>query len=161
MNAGDAESDTALGDWYVNRIVVDRRPLLLLVSSGSLLSILEPARNVRELPARLIDMVYERLRRLGVDMGFIEREIDAMTPVLVGQTRDRSVLGQMVDFAKTAPYHLPLDGWDNEDLRLLESRLEETPCRLAARFGDAIFPADRASWLLKEKWGTIQAPPSG
>jgi hypothetical protein len=30
-------SDTALGDWYVNRIVVDRQPLLLLVSSTSLL----------------------------------------------------------------------------------------------------------------------------
>jgi uncharacterized protein DUF6933 len=33
-------SDTALGDWHVNRIVVDRRPLLLLVRSTSLLPLL-------------------------------------------------------------------------------------------------------------------------
>jgi uncharacterized protein DUF6933 len=39
--------DTALGDWYVNRIVVDRQPLLLLVSSASLLPLLLPARDVR------------------------------------------------------------------------------------------------------------------
>lgn len=34
-----ARSDTAPGDWYVNRLVVDRRPLLLLVSGSSLLPI--------------------------------------------------------------------------------------------------------------------------
>jgi len=28
-------SDTALGDWYVNRLIVDRQPLLLLVSAAS------------------------------------------------------------------------------------------------------------------------------
>jgi hypothetical protein len=39
-------SDTALGDWYVNRLVVDRRPLLLLVSSSSLLPMLVPGRDV-------------------------------------------------------------------------------------------------------------------
>lgn len=38
-------SDTALGDWYVNRIVIDRRPLLLCVSSKSLLSVIAPARD--------------------------------------------------------------------------------------------------------------------
>lgn len=51
------ESDTALGDWYVNRIVVDRKPLLILVSSASLLSILTPARSVRTLPDRLRELV--------------------------------------------------------------------------------------------------------
>jgi hypothetical protein len=41
------QSDTWLGDWYVNQVVVDRRPLLLLVCSASLLAIVEPARDVR------------------------------------------------------------------------------------------------------------------
>jgi hypothetical protein len=31
-------STTALGDWYVNRLIVDRQPLLLLVSSTSRLA---------------------------------------------------------------------------------------------------------------------------
>ncbi len=38
-------SDTALGDWYVNRLVVDRKPLLLLVGSDALLPMLLPARE--------------------------------------------------------------------------------------------------------------------
>jgi hypothetical protein len=45
-------SDTALGDWYVNRLVVDRQPLLILVSSTSLLPLLVPARDVQGLAGR-------------------------------------------------------------------------------------------------------------
>src|SRR3990172_4233493 len=56
-------SDTALGDWYVNRLVVDRQPLLLLVSSASLLPMLVRARDVRELPRHLEDIVARRLAR--------------------------------------------------------------------------------------------------
>jgi len=37
--------DTALGDWYVNRLVVGRQPLLLLVSSTSLLPLSLVKRN--------------------------------------------------------------------------------------------------------------------
>ena len=93
-------SDTALGDWYVNRIVVDRRPLLLLVSSTSLLPILVPARAVRGLPARLASVVDARLRRLGLNDRLIVSETGAMETVMIGPTIDRSVLGIMVDFAK-------------------------------------------------------------
>jgi hypothetical protein len=32
-------SSTALGDWYANRILVDRQPLVLLISSLSLLPV--------------------------------------------------------------------------------------------------------------------------
>src|SRR2546430_6228640 len=63
----DARSDSALGDWYVNRLVVDRRPLLLVVSSTSLLSLLIPARHVSSLPSQLPTLVGSRLRRLGVE----------------------------------------------------------------------------------------------
>ena len=92
-------SDTALGDWYVNRVMVDRQPLLLLVSSTSLLPMLIPARNVRGLPARLAVLVEARLRRCGLDDRTIAAETLAMASVAVGPTVDRSVLGIMVDFA--------------------------------------------------------------
>ncbi len=64
-------SDTALGDWYVNRIVIARQPLVLLVSEKSLLSILTPARDVKGLPERLPEAVAARLRRLGLDEAVI------------------------------------------------------------------------------------------
>src|SRR3954470_303707 len=90
-----AQSDTALGDWYVNRLVVDRQPLLLLVSSASLLSILLPARDVRNLPDRLAGLVDARLRRLGLDARAVAAEHQAMNPVAIGPTADRSVVGIM------------------------------------------------------------------
>src|SRR5262245_48247743 len=111
-----ARSDTALGDWYVNRVVVDRQPLLLVVSSTSLLSLLLPARDVRGLPDRLGALVESRLRRCGVETQAIAGELQAMHPVTVAPTIDRSVLGIMVDFAKALPYYLEAAGWAAEAL---------------------------------------------
>lgn len=144
--------DTALGDWYVNRIIVDRQPLLLLVSSVSLLPMLLPARDVRGLPGRLGALVAARLRRCGIDARAIDAEQQAMSPVVVGPTIDRSVLGIMVDFAKAVPYHLEPGQWSEATLELVEARLAETPCH-AARSGDrVIFPEKKAPDLLCSKW---------
>jgi hypothetical protein len=123
--------DTALGDWYVNRITCDRQPLLLLVSSTSLLPLLAPAREVRALPERLAPLVAARLVRLGVPARLIEAETQAMAPVAVARTIDRSVVGTMVDFGRVLAYYLR--GWaqDESVLWQAEARLARTPCRPA------------------------------
>jgi uncharacterized protein DUF6933 len=149
---GVVASDTALGDWYVNRLVVDRQPLLLVVSSRSLLSILVPARDVRALPSRLPVLVGTRLRRLGIARELIDAEVAAMDPVIVAVTQDRSVLGSMVDFAKAIPAYLPIEGWDMTTLPFIESRLAETPCRVSDRFDTAIFPDRATPELLAARW---------
>ena len=155
QSASDADvSDTALGDWYVNRIVVDRQPLLLLVSAKSRLAILAPARDVRSLPDRLPGIVANRLRRIDVDSNLIAAEIGAMHTTRVGRTQDRSVTGQMVDFAKAIPYYLPVNGWDAATLRQAEERLGETPCRVNRRFEEVIFPQQTTVRLLEEQWST-------
>lgn len=153
VSAGDHSADTALGDWYVNRFVVDRQPLLLLVSSRSLLSILHPARHVRQLPDRLPDLVGQRLRRLGVADPLVEREVAAMQPVGVGPTRDRSVVGTLVDFERTVPYWLAENSWSELDLRRAEIQLAEAPCRVSAPGRRTLFPCDTAPQLLEEAWG--------
>jgi hypothetical protein len=145
-------SDTALGDWYVNRIVIARQPLLLLVSEKSLLSILTPARDVRGLPERLPDLVAARLRRLGIDEAVVAAEIEAMGAVAVGKTSDRSVTGQMVDFAKHLTYCLPDHSWNEWDLHAAEDRLAEIPCRASKSFDQVIFPQDAALRLLSDAW---------
>jgi len=137
-------SDTVLGDWYVNRLVIDRHPLLLIVSARSLLAILAPARDVRGLPARLPSLVTARLRRLGVAPSLIDAEVGAMEPVVLAPTLDRSVLGSMTDFVKAVPHYLPIGGWDATTLHFAEDRLAETPCRLGA----AIFPEQEGPRLL-------------
>jgi len=155
---GMTSSDTALGDWYVNRIVVDRRPLLLLVSSNSLLTILAPAREVKTLPDRVADLIVDRLDRLGVDKHLVDKEAKAMNVAFVGRTTDRSVTGHMVDFAKAIPYYLPVEGWEESTLRLAEDRLSDTPCRCSKPDSEVIFPAKAAIQLLEMRWsfdGTV------
>lgn len=147
-----ASSDTALGDWYVNRLVVDRQPLLLLVSSTSLLPIVLPARDVRGLPERLKALVEARLRGCGVEAEAIEREGQARRPVVVGPTIDRSVLGIMVDFAKAIPYYGRDGQWTAENLAVVEDRLAETPCHAALSADRVIFPNRKAAELLRAKW---------
>jgi uncharacterized protein DUF6933 len=152
IGGAPAGDDTALGDWYVNRIVVDRRPLLLLVSSTSLLPMLLPARDVRSLPSRLAALVAVRLRRTGVDVRAIEAEREAMKPVVINPTIDRSVLGIMVDFAKAVPFHLEPGQWSEAWLPRVEERLAETPCHAARSDDRVIFPERKAPDLLHAKW---------
>jgi hypothetical protein len=145
-------SDNALGDWYVNRIVVDRKPLLLLVSAKSLLAIIAPARNVKDLPNILPKLVESRLRRLPIDEAIVAAEVAVTGPVHVGKTLDRSVTGQLVDFAKALPLYLPVDSWDESTLRTVEERFEETPCRASRTDAEVIWPARSAIQLLKAAW---------
>ncbi len=152
----ECRSDTALGDWYVNRVLVDRQPLLILVSSESLLTILEPARSVKTLPGRLGGLVANRLQRLGVDRHLIDLEIKAMKVVCVGRTKDRSVTGTLIDFAKTLPYYLPSDGWDARDLREAEDQFSQTPCRCGRSFQETVWPRKKAVSLLTESWQSLQ-----
>jgi hypothetical protein len=83
----------------------------LLVSSKSLLAILTPARDVKNLPRRFADIVENRLSRLSVQADVLAAEVIASRNVSIGRTLDRSVIGQMVDFAKALPYYLPTDAW--------------------------------------------------
>ena len=146
------ESETALGDWYVNRLVVARRPLLLLLSSRSLLALLTPARDVRLLPGQLSGLVADRLQRLKIPAALIQAEVVAMDPVLTAPTRDRSVLGILVDFTRTIPYCLSPSGWDEAALRVAEDQLARTPCHASRRADEVVFPDAIAPKLLADRW---------
>ena len=144
------ESDTALGDWYVNRITIDRRPLLLLVCDRSLLSIVVPAREVRGLPSRLADLVAQRLRRLGLPRRWIDAEVEAMSPVMIGKTTNRATVGIMVDFAKMLPYYVEPGAWDETTPGYLESRLQKNPCFAGTRH--SLVPERATPRLMQSRW---------
>jgi hypothetical protein len=145
-------SETALGDWYVNRLVIHRRPLLLLVSSRSLLALLTPARNVRSIPDRLSQLVADRLERLGIPRGLIEAEVAAMRPVVTAPTRDRSVLGILVDFAFVLPHYLRGGAVNEIELAYAEDQLAGTPCYSSRRFDEVVFPEIVTPKLLADRW---------
>lgn len=153
-SAAHRQRCAALGDWYVNRVVVDRQPVLLLVSSRSRLAMLTPARDVKNLPSRVGGLVADRLNRLGVDENLIRPEVDAMEMVRVGRTRDRSITGQLVDFAKAIPCYLPVGEWDESTLRLVEDRLSETPCLSGRAPSETVWPGRVAFQLLLDRWSS-------
>ena len=146
-----APSDTALGDWFVNRVVADRQPLLLLVSALSLLPVVIRAKSVATLPDRLPALVGERLLNLGIPGRLIQAEVGAMSPVIVTRTVDRSVLGIMVDFAKALPYYPSLV--EEAALWKIEALLEETPCFAGKKDEDVVFPIRKTHELLQRRWG--------
>lgn len=154
----EVKPDTALGDWYVNRLVVDRKPLLLLVSSASLLPVLVPARDVRGLPCRLASIVESRLRRCGIEKQIVAAELSAMSPVVIAPTVDRSVVGIMVDFAKGIPCYLTPGQWDDSTLRSVEEHLAETPCHAGRGRNSVIIPKDKAPELLRASHRWLGSP---
>lgn len=106
----------------------------------------------RGLPERLAETVATRLRRLGIDDAVVAAEIAAMNVVAVAKTVDRSVTGQMVDFAKHLTYCMPEAAWSERDLQVAEGRLAEMPCRASGPSDKVIFPQDAALRLLASAW---------
>lgn len=147
----DPVGSTALGDWYATRVVVDRVPVLVVISAHSLLPLLLRAQDTRTLPERLPDLVRARLRRLGVPAEQVERECRAMGPVSVAKTENRSVVGILVEFGRLLPHWLP-HPWVDGDLIDTEARLAEVPCFVGRRPRRTIFPVDQARTLMSERW---------
>lgn len=147
---GDATvaSTTALGDWYVNRVPVGRRVLLLATSAGTFLPIVTPAREVRTFAARLPALVAARLARLGVPADMIAREVAAMSPMAVAKTANRQVLGVMNQYAFELPYRLaPVVGRaasEVDELRSAEDQLGDSPL-FCSKPGDAVVVPNEAT----------------
>lgn len=150
-------SDTALGDWYVNRLVVDRQPLLLIVSALTLLPIVIPGRDVRTLPVRLPDLVRRRLQRLYLPPEWIDAEVAAMAPVTVAKTASRSVLGVMNDFAYGIPYHLSR-GWDEVSLTFLGDQLATTPIFASGPRDGVVVAQEATPKRMWAKWDQRAGP---
>jgi hypothetical protein len=89
---------------------------------------------------------------MGVPDSQIAAEVQAMSPVRVGKTVNRSVVGILVDFAFNAPYFLERGAWDETTLPFVEAKLATTPC-YAGRPGNAtVFPEQATPRLLAERW---------
>lgn len=105
-------AQNVLGDWYVNRVVWDRQPVLVLMSSASRLTIFEPAREVSKLPERLADLVQLRLLMLGIPAERVDRELAAMGNVIIARTNDRSTLSAMTQITLDAGCIMASTSWE-------------------------------------------------
>ena len=97
--AGDQQSTTLLGDWYVDFLPVGRHRLVLAVSQPSLLSLVIPARDLKNLDVHLRSSLDILLSSLGVPPDIREGELHEMKKVAYARTASRVVLGCMLDLA--------------------------------------------------------------
>jgi hypothetical protein len=94
-----AESTTRLGDWYGTLIRFGRRHVLLFMSERSRLPVLLPARDADRLALAFPKAVSETLVGFGVPTAAVEQERSSMSPITIGPTRSRSLLGSLNEFA--------------------------------------------------------------
>jgi hypothetical protein len=86
-------STGVLGDWFVQLLAMEPRPIILATSQASLLTVLLPATLLRSrLSQALTCALGELLTRIGVPHEMQARELATMTPVLFGHARDRHLL---------------------------------------------------------------------
>ena len=110
---------TALGDWYVNLIFINRIQLLLFVSDKTRLAIVTPAKNAKSLRSHLVHGLLAVLRDLNIPMDWAQLEINEMNDSHIAKTRSRNILGtmkdykfnieyQILDFGRTDPHEISL-----------------------------------------------------
>ncbi len=155
-----AHSDTALGDWYVTRIVVDRRPLLVAVSANGYLPLIAPARHLTDLAERFPELVAGRLKRLHLSARAWFGEVDAMEEVVIAPTGDRVVNGVLTRLAMEVPYHLPVGAWNSRTLAEFEDRAMEIPWHASQRGDRVVIPENALDGLFTARWGDDDPPPS-
>ena len=94
---------TALGDWYVNLIYINRIQLLLFVSDRTRLAVVNSARHTKYLRHHLTNGLSTVLRAMSIPPEWIRFEVDEMkNDNHFSKTRSRSILGTMNDYK----YHI-------------------------------------------------------
>ncbi len=140
----DVQADNALGDWYANLVRVGRDQLVIAMSERSFLTLLMPARGIRESIASEIPRILAVvLRELEVPDAVIEREIAAMHPLTYGRTASRSVVANLNERARMVE-HLWRHGRAPMDIMMSMARL---PITTASATGEA-YPSRAARRLL-------------
>lgn len=119
----DLPATTTLGDWYANLLFTKHHRLLLCTSETSLLSVLIPLKNMKDIGIALAIAVRLNLERHGILENLVSAEISQMKPILIGKTKSRVVLGVMNDLMIGAKVCL---GIGRQDLVTVENKLCET-----------------------------------
>jgi len=115
---------TALGDWYAQLTVVDRKPLVLAVSERTLLPVIVPLAPAKNLRPRLVDATHETLLALLIPEPVVSEECEAMRASAFGATNNRQILGSINDFLRMLDSYLR----PHETFRDAALGLAEAPC---------------------------------
>lgn len=140
------EQPTAsLGNWYVHLGRFGHRQIVLATSEHSLLTVLLPARALREsIQASFQAAVAELLTALQVQPHLVTRELEALQPISFATASNRRVIGSMNEFVWQLRSYLS----GTSDPLELSLQLSETPMSAVGSRSSYGIPREVAQELL-------------
>ena len=116
------ETTAVLGDWFATSTVLPgRRPVVLYVSSATLIAVLIPGRAIHTTLPGFRGRLSALLHRLGSPREWADRVVAETAEHAVARTNSRRMLGIMNRVVASMPYY------PDETLDALEMRLADTP----------------------------------
>ena len=106
VNAETTPATNVLGDWYANLVYARPQQLALCMNERSLLVVVLPARDFKNVAPRFRAQVVSLLARIGVPAPAIAAEEEAMQEFRFGPTANRKVLGCLNEAAMILSYEL-------------------------------------------------------
>ena len=97
---------TVLGDWYANLVYARPQQLALCMNERSLLVVVLPAKDFKNVAPRFRAQVAALLMRIGVPAQAVAAEERAMSEFAFGPTANRKVLGCLNEAAFALSYEL-------------------------------------------------------
>ena len=119
-----------LGDWYANLVPTCAGDLVIFVNEKTLLSVAIPIWESENLLLLFRLRVENLLGMIGIQSKAIDHELSHYSHIQFGNTRSRSVLGSMNDFA--FQYQVIAEEAENKahlSLSNAEYKLSQMPCK--------------------------------
>jgi hypothetical protein len=136
---------TRLGNWYVHLERFGHQQIVLATSERSLLTVLLPARELREsIEVGFQAALAELLIALQLPAHVVNRELAAVQPISFASATNRRVIGSINEFARQLHFYVT-SARDPLDLSL---RLSETPMSAVGSKSNYGLPAEVARDLL-------------
>ncbi|MGH9521494.1 MAG: DUF6933 domain-containing protein, partial [Terriglobales bacterium] len=134
-----------LGNWYVHLARFGHRQIALATSERSLLTVLLPARRLREnIESDFHTAVAELLTALKLPTSVVGRELAAMQPISFAVASNRRVIGSINEFV------WQLENYMTRTVNplILSLRLSDTPMSAVGAKSNLAFPREVARDLL-------------
>ena len=139
------QPSTRLGNWYVHLARFGHQQIVLATSERSLLTVLLPARQLREsIEISFQAALAELLAALQLPAPIVSRELEAVQPISFAAASNRRVIGSMNEYVWQLGSYLTRTG----DPLELSLQLNKTPMSAVGSKSNYGFPDEVARDLL-------------
>lgn len=120
-------STSKLGDWYAVDFHLGTRQFILCTSEKGRLPIVIEGAPYKKFTERLVSDLRYVLAELGISQDQIDEELSHFSKTHFAKTKDRSVVGTMVDSVKGLEFMFEIGRLDPDNRKQMHSYLAQTP----------------------------------